>query len=90
MFVPLAELAKPENFELATTEIFGPFQIITEYETDDLPIILSMLDRMKAFLTASVVSNDVHFQQQVLGRTVNGTTYCGIRGRTTGAPQNHW
>ncbi len=26
----------------------------------------------------------------VLGRTVNGTTYSGIRARTTGAPQNHW
>jgi len=21
---------------------------------------------------------------------VNGTTYTGIKGRTTGAPQNHW
>ena len=27
---------------------------------------------------------------QVLVRTINGTTYAGIRGRTTGAPQNHW
>lgn len=27
---------------------------------------------------------------QVLGNTVNGTTYCGERARTTGAPQNHW
>jgi 1-pyrroline-5-carboxylate dehydrogenase len=27
---------------------------------------------------------------KVLGSTVNGTTYCGIRARTTGAPQNHW
>lgn len=27
---------------------------------------------------------------QVLAHTVNGTTYAGIRGRTTGAPQNHW
>ena len=28
--------------------------------------------------------------RQVLGHTVNGTTYTGIRARTTGAPQNHW
>uniref|UniRef100_A0A0E0A230 Aldehyde dehydrogenase domain-containing protein n=1 Tax=Oryza glumipatula TaxID=40148 RepID=A0A0E0A230_9ORYZ len=28
--------------------------------------------------------------QEVLGRSVNGTTYAGIRARTTGAPQNHW
>jgi hypothetical protein len=27
---------------------------------------------------------------QVLGETVNGTTYTGIMARTTGAPQNHW
>jgi len=27
---------------------------------------------------------------QILGSTVNGTTYCGRRARTTGAPQNHW
>ena len=27
---------------------------------------------------------------QVLGNTVNGTTYAGMRARTTGAPQNHW
>ena len=26
----------------------------------------------------------------MLGATVNGTTYCGMRARTTGAPQNHW
>ena len=30
------------------------------------------------------------FQQKGLGATVNGTTYCGMRARTTGAPQNHW
>ena len=27
---------------------------------------------------------------QVLAHTVNGTTYAGLRARTTGAPQNHW
>lgn len=31
-----------------------------------------------------------HQTQQMLASTVNGTTYCGIRARTTGAPQNHW
>ena len=45
---------------------------------------------MSHHLTAAVVSKDVTFQNAVLGATVNGTTYCGIRGRTTGAPQNHW
>ena len=28
--------------------------------------------------------------QDILGHTVNGTTYVGLRARTTGAPQNHW
>ncbi|MBV05844.1 MAG: hypothetical protein CMD53_00710, partial [Gammaproteobacteria bacterium] len=41
-------------------------------------------------LTAAIVSNDVLFQQDILGSTVNGTTYTGMRARTTGAPQNHW
>ncbi|KAG5460127.1 MAG: hypothetical protein BJ554DRAFT_7864, partial [Olpidium bornovanus] len=41
-------------------------------------------------LTAAIVSNDLAFQQKCIGATVNGTTYVGIRARTTGAPQNHW
>jgi len=45
---------------------------------------------MEAHLTAAVVSKDMQFLQHVLGNTVNGTTYSGIRARTTGAPQNHW
>ena len=45
---------------------------------------------MSHHLTAAVVSGDIGFQQRVLGATVNGTTYCGMRARTTGAPQNHW
>lgn len=28
VFVPLKQLLKEENFELCTTEIFGPFQVI--------------------------------------------------------------
>ncbi|TKY55115.1 Delta-1-pyrroline-5-carboxylate dehydrogenase 12A1 [Spatholobus suberectus] len=27
---------------------------------------------------------------EVIGKSVNGTTYAGLRARTTGAPQNHW
>ncbi len=36
-------------------------------------------------LCPAVVSNDVRFVQHILGSTVNGTTYAGIRARTTGA-----
>jgi len=45
---------------------------------------------MDHHLTAAIVSNDIHFLQLMLGNTVNGVTYTGIKGRTTGAPQNHW
>ena len=88
--VPLHEFLKPENFPLCTTEIFGGFQVVVEYKHDELDLVLQGLERMSHHLTAAVVSNDVHFQQKVLASTVNGTTYCGIRARTTGAPQNHW
>ncbi|CAD5192372.1 probable aldehyde dehydrogenase isoform X1 [Musa acuminata AAA Group] len=90
VFVPLAEILKPDNFELVTKEIFGPFQIITYYKHDQLTEVLNVCERMHAHLTAAVVSNDPLFLQEVLGKSVNGTTYAGIRARTTGAPQNHW
>jgi 1-pyrroline-5-carboxylate dehydrogenase len=45
---------------------------------------------MDQHLTAAIVSNDISFRNKMLAHTVNGTTYCGIRARTTGAPQNHW
>ncbi|KAI3429948.1 Aldedh domain-containing protein [Psidium guajava] len=90
VYIPIDEMLKEENFELVTREIFGPFQIVTEYKDDQLPKILDALERMHAHLTAAVVSNDALFLQEVIGKTVNGTTYAGLRARTTGAPQNHW
>ncbi|KRX08655.1 Aldehyde/histidinol dehydrogenase [Pseudocohnilembus persalinus] len=89
IYVPLKEISN--HYDLVTTEIFAPFQIITEYESEaELEQILDHLERMKHHLTCAVVSNDVRFQNKVLGSTVNGTTYAGSRARTTGAPQNHW
>ena len=87
--VPLEVLAG-DHFDLVTTELFGPFQVVVTYGDDDLPTVLSALERMSQHLTAAVVSADILFQNRVLGATVNGTTYCGMRARTTGAPQNHW
>ncbi|MCG8371595.1 MAG: aldehyde dehydrogenase family protein [Proteobacteria bacterium] len=78
------------DFGLLAKELFGPFQIVVTYGDDDLGIVLSLLERMQNHLTAAVVSADIRFQHRVLGATVNGTTYCGMRARTTGAPQNHW
>lgn len=87
--VPLSALAG-EHFERVTTELFGPLQVIVAYGDDDLDTLLGVLERISHHLTAAVVSGDVGFQQTVLAATVNGTTYCGMRARTTGAPQNHW
>ena len=88
--IPIHEFLKEKYFELCTTEIFGPFQVVIEYADDELDLVLEALERCTAHLTAAIVSTDVEFQHKVLGNTVNGTTYCGIRARTTGAPQNHW
>jgi 1-pyrroline-5-carboxylate dehydrogenase len=87
--VPLTALCG-EHFGLLTSELFGPFQIVTTYGDDDLETMLGLLEKISHHLTAAVVSADPLFQNKVLGATVNGTTYCGMRARTTGAPQNHW
>ena len=87
--VPLNEAAG-EHFDIVTTELFGPFQVVVVYGDDDESVVLDILERMSHHLTAAVVSADPGFQNRVLGATVNGTSYCGMRARTTGAPQNHW
>ncbi len=87
--VPLAAMTG-EHFDLVTTELFGPFQVIVRYGDRDVDTVLGLLERMSQHLTAAVVSGDIGFQNRVLAATVNGTTYCGMRARTTGAPQNHW
>ncbi|GIL46671.1 hypothetical protein Vafri_3605 [Volvox africanus] len=90
VFIPLEQALLPEHFGVVTTEVFGPFQVVTEWQDGQLPQVLDACERMSHHLTAAVVSNDINFVQHVLGNTVNGTTYVGIRARTTGAPQNHW
>ncbi len=87
--IPIQQLLTG-HFDLITSEVFGPLQVVVNYKHDELSIVLEALERIPLHLTAAVVSNDPLFQQQVLGLTVNGTTYTGIRARTTGAPQNHW
>jgi len=73
-----------------TTEIFGPFQIVVEYNDSTIADVLEACERMENHLTAAIVSNDVDFRRKIIANTVNGTTYVGSRARTTGAPQNHW
>ncbi|EYU42874.1 hypothetical protein ABFS82_09G034600 [Erythranthe guttata] len=90
VFIPLEEILNENNYDLVTKEIFGPFQVVTEYKQNELQLVLNVLEKMHAHLTAAVVSNDPLFLQEVIGNSVNGTTYAGLRARTTGAPQNHW
>jgi len=90
VFVPLNEMLKPENYNLCTTEIFAPFQVITEFDDSQTDDVILALEKMNNHLTAAICSNDIYFQNKMLGATVNGTTYVGRRARTTGAPQNHW
>ena len=52
--------------------------------------VLDVLESIPDHLTAAIVSNDQQWSEYVLSHTVNGTQYCGLRARTTGAPQNHW
>lgn len=90
VYVPLKEMLKDEYYATCTTELFAPFQVVTTYGADEVDLVLEACERMSHHLTAAVVSNDVIFTNKVLANTVNGTTYAGIRARTTGAPQNHW
>ena len=89
MQIPLKAMLEDDAvFRLATTG--GPFQVITTYGDGELPLVLELLNRMENHLTAGIVSNDQLFLNTVLGNTVNGTTYAGLRAKTTAAPQQHW
>jgi 1-pyrroline-5-carboxylate dehydrogenase len=90
VFVPLDEMLKPANYTQCTTEIFGPFQVVTSFGDADVPRVIEALERMHHHLTAAVVSNEPLFVNRILGASVNGTTYVGALARTTAAPQNHW
>lgn len=90
VFVPLKHFKSAKKRALLTTELFGPFQIVTEYGNAQLQQVLDICESVPHHLTAAIVSNDPIFTDKVLGETVNGTTYQGMRARTTGAPQNHW
>ena len=71
---------------LVTKDSYTDFEIRAEFWADEdcnSGLFMRCQDRNKVG-TAAVVSNDILFQNKILGTTVNGTTYCGIRARTTG------
>jgi len=88
--VPFKHLRGLKKRNLICTELFGPFSIVVEYKDSDVDTLLEHINNFDCHLTAAVVSNDPLFQHRILGKTLNGTQYTGLRARTTGAPQNHW
>jgi len=88
VFVPFHQIHN--HFEDVTREIFGPFQVVTEYKEGEDDAVLDCLNRNPNHLTAGIVSRDPDFLDKFLGNTFVGTTYAGIRARTTAAPQQMW
>lgn len=83
--IPIQSLfVSNDAFNLCTKELFGPFQIIVKYRDEDVDLVLKALEKMSHHLTAAVVSNETNFLNKILSRSVNGTTYAGLRARTTG------
>ncbi|SVD46793.1 uncharacterized protein METZ01_LOCUS399647, partial [marine metagenome] len=87
--IPIQQILT-DKFDLITKEVFGPFQVIVSYSNKQIKVIKEVLEKITQNLTAAIVSNNSIFQQDLLANTVNGTTYTGMKARTTGAPQNHW
>ena len=79
-----------ENYDIVCQELFGPLQVIVQYDDDDIDNIIDTINKIDNKLTCAIVSDNIQFQHKFLENTVNGTTYVGLRARTTGAPQNRW
>lgn len=88
--LPVTTAVDSRFFEDVTTEVFGPFQVVCTYKDDEVSLVEECLERMSHHLTAAVVTSDPKFRNRILGNSINGTTYAGLRARTTGAPVNHW
>ena len=73
--MPIKHFRSNRKRKLLTTELFGPFQIVTEYNNAQLETVLEICESVPHHLTAAIVSNDPIFTDKVIGETVNGTTY---------------
>jgi len=88
VFVPFDQIH--DHFDDVTREIFGPFSVATEYKAGEEDAVLECLNRNPNHLTAGIVSQEHDFVEKFLGNTFVGTTYAGMRARTTAAPQQMW
>ncbi|KAG4932762.1 hypothetical protein JHK87_046764 [Glycine soja] len=69
-------------------------------ENHSIPPIYGAIKPTAVYVPLEEIMKDKNFElvtkeifgpfQEVIGKSVNGTTYAGLRARTTGAPQNHW
>ena len=71
---PSPPCAPSDDFATATTELFGPFQVLVRWTDGQLPLVLDALNTMQNHLTAGVVSGDIQFINEVLANTISGTT----------------
>lgn len=65
--MPLKHFRSMKKRKLLTTELFGPFQIVTEYGNAQLDQVLDICESCPHHLTAAVVSNDAIFTDKILG-----------------------
>lgn len=64
-------------------------QLRSAQEFTTIPISIFLPQRTYSLYSFVLLTLKLYLQE-VIGNTVNGTTYAGLRARTTGAPQNHW
>lgn len=53
-FVPLSEFKN--HYDLVTTELFGPFQIVTTFTDGEYDLLIETINSFKNHLSAGVVS----------------------------------
>lgn len=65
IFIPLDMIKNQKYNGIATTELFGPFQVVTQYNDASINDVLSVINGFENHLTAGIVSNDIGFLRKV-------------------------
>jgi len=68
IFVPLRHFRSPKKFKLLTTELFGPFQIVTEYKDKEIDSVLNTLEKMSCQMI--LFSHRKFLDQQSMARSM--------------------